>query len=226
MWSNKEMWFKNKWVKLLEKDFTVIALDLRGHGESSKSYDPDFYSIDNILNDVESIVNQCDFTEYNLFGHSYGAAIGLQMCKKSNHVKKAICAAATFGDYFYKYSIPQTIKEYKTFIESKKNNTLLDLDYPKDYLNWINTLDLDMSLALFKGSSKWTGVNISDIKPELALYSGTNDVPDIVNNMKTNKDEILKHNIKYKMFDNLTHNDLVDRADLISPWVLDFLLNK
>lgn len=120
MWSNKEMWFKNKWVELLEKNFTVIALDLRGHGESSKSYDPDFYSIDNILNDVESIVNQCDFTEYNLFGHSYGAAIGLQMCKKSNHVKKQSVLLQPLEITFINILFHKQLKNIKLLLKAKR----------------------------------------------------------------------------------------------------------
>lgn len=46
--SFKEKWIERGWIGVLKKYFTVMSIDLRGHGASDKSYDSEFYSIDNI----------------------------------------------------------------------------------------------------------------------------------------------------------------------------------
>lgn len=117
MGSNKEMWLDRKWGEILKDHFTVISIDLRGHGQSDKSYDPNFYSLDNIIHDINTVVKECGFTDYNYFGHSYGATIGLQMCKHSKNLKKAICGGTTFGNKFFKEIVPEWINEYKSLGE-------------------------------------------------------------------------------------------------------------
>ena len=102
MGNTKEIWNETGWIDILKNHFTVIPFDIRGNGESSKSYEPSFYSSDNILNDINNLVTHLGFTKFNYFGHSYGATIGLQLCKYNNNLEKCICAGTSFGDLFFR----------------------------------------------------------------------------------------------------------------------------
>ena len=62
------------------------------------------------------------------------------------------------------------------------------------------------------------------MKTELAIFSGTKDHPFVINNLEDNRDEIEKNGIKLKIYDGLTHMDLVDKINVVSPWVLENLL--
>lgn len=224
MGANKEMWVERKWVEIFEKYFTVITIDIRGNGESDKSYDSNFYSINNIIDDINIIVKECGFNNYNYFGHSYGATIGLQLCKQTTNIKRVICAGTTFGDKFFKEIVPEWIEEYENFGIRKKNNTLNELDLSKEDIEWIEKTDFDLSVAQLKAWNNWEGVDIKDIKTNLAVYSGTKDNPHVLENLNNNKIEIQKNNIDFKIFENLNHTDLVSNVNMVSPWVLDFLL--
>jgi pimeloyl-ACP methyl ester carboxylesterase len=224
MGSNKEMWKDRKWVERLEKYFTVITLDLRGHGESDKSYDPSFYTSDNIINDVEEVVKACGFKEYNYFGHSYGATIGLQLCKYSNNIKQAVCAGTTFGDEFFKNTVPEWLIEYESLNLNKRNNTLKSIDLSDEDIDCIEKTDLDLILAQLKAWQLWEGVDIKDIKAKLAVYSGTKDNPSVIQNLLSYENDLLEHKIAVKLFDNLNHTQLVSEIEQVSPWVIDFFL--
>lgn len=224
MGSNKEMWVNRHWVEILENYFTVITIDIRGSGESDKSYDANFYSINNIINDIDTVVKECGFNEYNYFGHSYGATIGLQLCKQSKNVKRVVCGGTTFGNKFFKEIVPEWISEYEIYGLKKKNNTLNDLDLSIEEIEWLERTDFELAISQFKAWNKWEGIEVKDINTKLAVYSGTNDNPQVIENLNSYKIELQNHKIPYKIFENLNHTELVSETNIVSPWVLEFLL--
>lgn len=224
MGSNKEMWINRGWVEIFEKYFTVITIDVRGNGESDKSYDSNFYSINNILDDIDMVVRECGFNEYNYFGHSYGATIGLQLCRHNKHIKRIVCAGTTFGNIFFKEIVPQWTNEYENFVLRKKNNALNELNLSKEDLEWVEKTDLELTISEFKAWNNWEGIEAKEIKTNLAVYSGTKDNPQVLENLNINENEIKKNNIALKIFEDLDHVDLVGKVNIVSPWVLDFLL--
>ena len=72
---------------------------------------------------------------------------------------------------------------------------------------------------------KWTGVNINEIKGNLAIYSGEEDIPLVKDDILNNQEELIKYGIKSKVFEKLNHGQLISEAKTVSPWVLEFLLN-
>lgn len=59
---------------LLEKGFPALAMDIRGHGYSSHSRSAKSYQIENVVQDVLSILEQEKAHNVILIGHCYGAA--------------------------------------------------------------------------------------------------------------------------------------------------------
>lgn len=51
-------WHQTGWVRdLLRADYRVIALDLRGHGDSSKPHEPTKYSMDLMVADLLAVID-------------------------------------------------------------------------------------------------------------------------------------------------------------------------
>jgi pimeloyl-ACP methyl ester carboxylesterase len=72
--SNKNVnWVYPGWVSELKKNGRrVIALDLRGHGESSKLYDPAQYSIEIMADDVIALMDHLKLERADMMGYSMG----------------------------------------------------------------------------------------------------------------------------------------------------------
>jgi pimeloyl-ACP methyl ester carboxylesterase len=69
-------WVYPTWVSDLRKDGRrVIALDNRGHGESSKLYDPAQYSIPVMADDSVALMDHLGIARADLMGYSLGARI-------------------------------------------------------------------------------------------------------------------------------------------------------
>jgi len=67
-------WVYPTWVSELRKDGRrVIALDNRGHGESSKLYDPAHYSIAAMASDVVALMDHLEIARADIMGYSLGA---------------------------------------------------------------------------------------------------------------------------------------------------------
>src|SRR3954453_1522054 len=69
-------WGYPGWVSELTKNGRrSIALDLRGHGESSKPYDPAQYGIATLAADVTALMDHLNIDRADLMGYSLGARI-------------------------------------------------------------------------------------------------------------------------------------------------------
>jgi pimeloyl-ACP methyl ester carboxylesterase len=69
-------WVQPRWVETLTAaGRRVIALDNRGHGESTKLYDPAAYHTERMVEDVAALMNQLDLARADLMGYSMGARI-------------------------------------------------------------------------------------------------------------------------------------------------------
>jgi pimeloyl-ACP methyl ester carboxylesterase len=224
MGSNKEMWVDRGWVEVFEKHFTVITIDIRGNGESDKSYNSNFYSIANILEDINVVVKDCGFKECSYFGHSYGATIGLQICKHNKNIKKVVCGGTIFGNRFFKETVPEWINDYECLSLKKKNSMLDEENLSTEDKEWIEKTDFELELAQLKAWTTWEGIEVKDVKTNLAMYSGTNDNPLVLENLNTNETELKEKNVALKIFENFNHTELVSKVNIVSPWVLDFLL--
>lgn len=121
---DKRLWVDMKWIERLKDHFRIIAPDIRGNGESDKSEDPAFYSLDNILNDFNAILEACKVNELYYYGWSYGATLGFKLMKDNARIKKAVCAGSFMGDYFFRNTVPNWLKEFEELNYHKKNNSL------------------------------------------------------------------------------------------------------
>jgi pimeloyl-ACP methyl ester carboxylesterase len=93
--SNKEVnWVQTGWVSTLTRaGRRVIALDNRGHGQSTKLYDPADYHVDTMAEDVAALLDYLDLKQADIMGYSMGARIAAFLAL--NHPTRV--RAAIFG---------------------------------------------------------------------------------------------------------------------------------
>ena len=82
--SRKEQW--NTLIDALEGEFTCVAHDLRGHGESPIPATP--YRLDQLVEDLEALREKLGHEEIHVAGHSLGGMIGPAYARA--HPKRAL----------------------------------------------------------------------------------------------------------------------------------------
>ena len=69
-------WVGPGWVEtLLGAGYRVVALDNRGHGDSSKSHDPQDYTPEKMASDAAALLEHLDIRRAHVMGYSMGARI-------------------------------------------------------------------------------------------------------------------------------------------------------
>ena len=77
--SRAENWRRLGWYGAFErKGYRVVALDLRGHGESEKPHDPAAYGRDALVADIAGLMDHLALGRVDLLGYSMGARLSLQ----------------------------------------------------------------------------------------------------------------------------------------------------
>jgi pimeloyl-ACP methyl ester carboxylesterase len=91
--SNKEVnWVQPGWVTTLTRDNRrVIALDNRGHGKSTKLYDPADYHTDTMALDVAALIEHLGLGRTDIMGYSMGGRISAVVtARHGRHIRSVI----------------------------------------------------------------------------------------------------------------------------------------
>ena len=98
--SNKNVnWVYPTWVSELRKSgFRVIALDNRGHGDSTKLYDPEDYHIGTMASDVTALMDHLGVPRNNNIKYSLGARMtGILAHTRPERVRSGIFGGLGVG---------------------------------------------------------------------------------------------------------------------------------
>jgi pimeloyl-ACP methyl ester carboxylesterase len=92
-------WVYPTWVSELKKNGRrVIALDLRGHGDSSKLYDPAQYSIEIMADDVIALMDHLKLERADMMGYSMGGRITAYLARtRPARLRSAILGGIGIG---------------------------------------------------------------------------------------------------------------------------------
>lgn len=92
-------WVYPAWVSELKKNGRrVIALDLRGHGDSSKLYDSEQYSIEIMAGDVIALMDHLKIERADIMGYSLGSRITAVLARsRPTRLRSAIFGGIGIG---------------------------------------------------------------------------------------------------------------------------------
>src|ERR1041385_2701973 len=83
-WHTRQNWHHVGYVKRLKNNFKVIAIDIRGNGESDKPTDPTNYTTEKMCQDILAVADACRVEKFTIWGFSYGANLGRYLAAQSN----------------------------------------------------------------------------------------------------------------------------------------------
>ncbi len=91
--------------------YCVIALDCRGHGESGKPHDPEFYGHDTMAGDVIAVLNDSDVEFAHLMGYSMGGFIGIHVLMSYPERVQKFVIGGVGGSYLHPSTVDDAVAD-------------------------------------------------------------------------------------------------------------------
>jgi len=230
---------KTSWNEVchhLEKDFTCISYDLRGHGDSPKGVLP--YSLEDLVDDLETLRQKLNIQKIHIVGHSLGGMIGPKYAKSfpNNVLSISLLSTAAFRTKEDQSKVMAIVDSMNQKGIEPILNTLTDRWFTDQFieesydsvqfrLKQVLETDPEVFLEVFRiyaetEMSPW----LNQIKQPCLVLTGENDGGC---NPRLNKliAESLSHS-ELCIIDKLKHSILIEAPDLVGKRVRDFLLNQ
>jgi pimeloyl-ACP methyl ester carboxylesterase len=93
----RQDWHDAGYIERLRVYFTVITIDLRGHGESGLPTDSANYTTDKMGQDFLAVADDCGIEQFTIWAMSYGGKVGHYLAAQSKRVSKIILMGTPLG---------------------------------------------------------------------------------------------------------------------------------
>lgn len=227
--SSRLDWHETGYVARLRDEFTVIPIDLRGHGESDKPADPAYYSSDKMSQDILAVADICGLDQFILCGFSFGGKVSRPLAARSDRLSKLIMLGNPLG--------PGVSGEFRQFVldfrvrwapvvkiagdpfdpkslSAKDQEDIQQLSFP-GYL-------LPSVLAWSTAMLDWESVTPADIRcPSLWLIGSENDKA--METYHRYKQEIPGSKVQVHILEGMNHEQEFNNIEQVLPIFLSFI---
>ncbi len=221
-------------------NYLPFAIDLIGHGKTDSPNDSKYYTCTSIVNQINSILNFFNFQKIILAGYSMGGRIALSFTLKNSELVRALILESTTAGI-------ESIEEKKKRVEQDLllSEFIINEGVEKFIEYWFNTpmfselkqlenfnhiikkrklnnpIGLANSLKSFSTglmNSYWDKLELINIP--VLLITGEKDEKYTTQNFKMNN---LMSNSQHKIIPNANHNTHLEKPELFTNFVLEFL---
>lgn len=222
---NKQDWHKTGYVARLSTAFQVIAIDLRGNGESGMPDHEGAYAIERQIEDVLAVADACGAEQFALWGFSYGANVGRYLAARTGRVTRFVMGGIPFGSATpgtWGRSIRETIEKWAPILSAHRKGTLDPTTLPKDDQENLADPHLSRWIATFQGMVTWPDVNPEDLRCPTLLVAGSESLS-YQELIMDQLDAIKSAGVQVQIMDGLDHMQEFTEIDLVLPLVQSFL---
>jgi pimeloyl-ACP methyl ester carboxylesterase len=222
---SRQAWHDNGYVTRLHTDFTVITVDIRGHGESDRPAGVEAYTIDRISDDIAAVADGAQVNHFAVFGYSFGGNIARYLPACLDRVAKAVIVGIGFGA-----AAPPPFKDYALSLRAKwtpviqaaRDGTLpLDSLSAQDRAIW-QAGGIPVTIDLLGAIVQWPPVEPKDLRcPTLWLVGTAND--NAMASVKEYGDRLEGTKVVLQLLPGLTHADELTKVEDVLPAIRKFL---
>ena len=219
--SSIKNWYANGYVEPLAKDYQLILIDARGHGNSDKPHDAALYDLKLRVSDVTSVLDALSIDKAHYLGYSMGGRIGFGMVE---YASERLVSLTIGGMHPYETggnaSADDRVKILRNGIEAYVANLEAQGGPIEAGLKArILENDHEALIAAISAPRGTTGDVNAKITMPCLLYVGEAD--GFYNGVKEAAQHI--QGVTYVSFPGLNHGQVFRGSDVVLPHVTSFL---
>ncbi len=221
---SRQEWHEAGYVRRLEADFTVITLDLRGHGQSGLPTDPADYTIDKLGQDLLAVADACGVEHFALWGMSYGGKVSRYLAVRSERVTRFVMIGTPMGLGVSGQRRQEAIDfcaHWPPIVQAQREGTL-DLDaLSQDDQAFLRHFNVPVMLGWVRAMLDWPAVEPADFRCPTLWLIGSED-PHAMASLREYQASLLRSRVHVHLVDGLDHSQVFDEIDTVFPTLLAF----
>ncbi len=230
-WTENHKFWKFQ-TPTFSREYNVIAIDLRGHGESDKPKTG--YSIQTFADDLHHLLNTFETNRAIIVGHSMGGMTALVFCLKYPEKVKALILVNTTSVGVHEAGLispKETLQMIRTsgfenIVEHFFAQTFFAPGTSEDLISWaksevLKTPQYVVEEALKAIMEHDVTARLSEITVPTLIIHGTQDFAISVKMAEMMNEKILNSNLQ--IIEGVGHHTMLEKPDEFGNAVLDFL---
>ena len=220
----RQEWHEAGYVRRLVADFTVITLDLRGHGQSGLPTSPGDYTTDKQGQDILAVADACGVERFAMWGMSYGGKVSRYLAVRSERVTRFIMIGTPLGLGVSGQRRQEALDfcaHWPPIVQAQREGTL-DLDalsqHDQDFLHHFN---VPVMLGWVRAMLDWPAVEPRDFRCPTLWLVGSED-PHAMASLKEYETSLPGSRLQVHVVEGLDHNQAFDDIDRVFPTLLAF----
>lgn len=218
---DRRVWHDAGYVAALSPEFTVITMDLRGHGESDKPTEAAAYSSEALLGDLHRIADACAAEKFSYWGYSYGGTIGVQVAGHSPRAERVVIAGSYFGSQRDEEWLHQGLAQTEMVIGALEHGQLDALGLDEAERATIARFSPHVARAALQGIAGFPDVQPAAARCPALVYTGTQDHAREA--IERQRPALEAAGVRVHVFEGLNHPQLVTSRETVLPVVGAFL---
>jgi len=222
--SSRQEWHETGYVSRLQDSHTVIAIDLRGHGESGLPTDPVYYTIEKMLQDILAAVDACGVERFVLWGMSYGGKVGRYLAVESMRVTKLVLMGTPMGLGVTGERRQEAMdfrEHWQPIMQAQRDGELdISLLSSKDQ-EFMEVFNVPVMLAWVTAMLEWGSIEPIDLVCPTLWLIGSED-RHAMESVMVYKEILKRSQVQVSILEGLTHAQVFEGVDRVLPILLAF----
>jgi pimeloyl-ACP methyl ester carboxylesterase len=225
---SRQEWYEAGYVERLRDRFTVIALDLRGHGESGLPTDPAEYTTDKLGQDILAVADACGAERFTIWGMSYGGKVSRYLAVESERVAKIIMMGTPLGlgvSGERRRQAEDFCVHWPPIVQAQRAGTL-DLDSLSQHdREFLQCFDVPVMLGWVRAMLDWPVVEPADFRCPTLWLVGSED-PHAMASFEEYEEALKESGVQVHVLEGLDHQEVFDEIDRVFPTMLAFTTSQ
>jgi len=220
-------WHQAGYVNRLQQHFTVVTLDLRGHGESDLPGDPSAYAVEKLEQDILAVADACGIERFILWGMSYGGKVGRYLAVHSARVIKFIMLGTPLGLGVSGEPLQAAIDfcaYWPPIIQALQEGTLDQATLSQADREMLGALHVPAMTGWVRAMLDWPAVTPADFRCPTLYLLGSED-QHAMQSLREYETSIPGSQLQAQVVVGLDHDQLFDQVDRVLPLLLSFTID-
>jgi pimeloyl-ACP methyl ester carboxylesterase len=223
---NRHQWHTQGYVQRLQAQFTVVTMDIRGHGESDKPLEPTAYTSDRLTADVYAVADHAGIHQFALWGFSYGGNIGRYIATEATRLTKFVMMGIPFGQGAsgaFRHRIEAFATKWKPTLDAYWSGAPIATIFSEQDYTYFRETNVPLTYAWLTAMLNWKAIEPLDLAcPTLWLVGSENEAA--AENVATHRDNLGGSFVQLHIVAGLNHQQEFDTIDQVLPPILAFTL--